>query len=147
MAEVRVLWSASEGHVFIAERVNGEVRFVDPQNGSINCEQYFTNALLGATMIARIDNLEPSLLIEQCIKNRGGKMITMEQAKAMFEDMINKNDNGCCLEQISEIALEEPIYVMIAVDKDGKQIFPGEVFPSIRKKDGALIDFRFPATG
>lgn len=73
VAEVRVLWNASEGHVFIAERINGVVRFVDPQNGSINCEQYFTNATLGATMIARIDNLEPSQLIEECIKNRGGK--------------------------------------------------------------------------
>ena len=64
----------------------------------------------------------------------------------MFEDMINKKDNGYHLEQISEISLEEPIYVMIAADKDGKQIFPGEVFPSIRKKDGALIGFRFLAT-
>lgn len=73
VAEVRVLWNATEGHVFIAERINGVVRFVDPQNGNINCEQYFTNAVIGATMIARIDNLEPSKLIEECIKNRGGK--------------------------------------------------------------------------
>lgn len=73
VAEVRVLWNASEGHVFIAERVNGVVRFVDPQNGNLNCEKYFTSAELGATMIARIDNLEPSPLIEKCIKNRGGK--------------------------------------------------------------------------
>lgn len=74
-------------------------------------------------------------------------MIAMEQAKAMFEEMIKKYDGGYRLSQISEIALEEPIYVMIAADKDGNQIFPGEVFPSIRKKDGALIDFRFPAIG
>lgn len=59
--------------MFIVERINGVVRFVDPQNGNINCEQYFTNAVIGATMIARIDNLEPSKLIEECIKNRGGK--------------------------------------------------------------------------
>lgn len=74
-------------------------------------------------------------------------MITMEQAKAMFEEMIKNSDEEYCLDQISEIAFEEPIYVMIALDKDGNQIFPGEVFPSIRKKDGALIDFRFPAIG
>lgn len=73
VAEVRVMWNASEGHVFIAERVNGVVRFVDPQNGNLNCEKYFTSVELGATMIARIDNLEPSPLIEKCIKNRGGK--------------------------------------------------------------------------
>ena len=76
VAEVRVLWNTSdarEAHVFVAQRVNGVVRFIDPQNGNLNCEEYFTNAILGATMIARIDNLEPTELIEQCIKNRGGK--------------------------------------------------------------------------
>lgn len=73
VAEVRVLWKNSEAHVFVAQRENGVVRFVDPQNGNINCEEYFTNVALGATMIARIDNLEPSALIEKCIKNRGGK--------------------------------------------------------------------------
>lgn len=73
VAAVRVLWNKYEGHVFIAERINGHVRFVDPQTGNINCENYFTNAELGATMIARIDNLTPSSLIEECIKNRGGK--------------------------------------------------------------------------
>lgn len=74
-------------------------------------------------------------------------MITLERAKAMFEEMIKNSDKGYCLDQISEIAFEEPIYVMIALDKDGNQVFPGEVFPSIRKRDGALIDFKFPATG
>lgn len=73
VAEVRVLWNASEAHVFVAQRVNGIVRFIDPQTGNLNCEEYFTKAALGATMIARIDNLEPSALIEKCIKNRGGK--------------------------------------------------------------------------
>ncbi len=73
VAEVKVLWNASEAHVFVAERVNGVVRFVDPQKGSLNCEEYFTKAKIGATMVARIDNLEPTMLIEQCIKNRGGK--------------------------------------------------------------------------
>lgn len=73
VAEVRVVWKTSEAHVFIAERVNGRVRFIDPQTGNLNCEDYFTKAQMGATMIARIDNLEPSELIEKCIKNRGGK--------------------------------------------------------------------------
>ena len=73
VAEVRVAWKTSEAHVFIAERVNGRVRFIDPQTGNLNCEDYFTKAQMGATMIARIDNLEPSELIEKCIKNRGGK--------------------------------------------------------------------------
>lgn len=73
VAEVKILWKTSEAHVFIAQRINGVVRFVDPQNGDLDCEEYFTRAVLGATMIVRIDNLEPSVLIEKCIKNRGGK--------------------------------------------------------------------------
>lgn len=74
IAEIRILKrNANEGHVFVAERVNGVVRFVDPQSGDIDCERYFTNAALGGTMMARVDNLEPSELIELCVKNRGGK--------------------------------------------------------------------------
>ena len=40
---------------------------------STNCEEYFTNAVIGATMMARIDTLQPTDLIKKCIKNRGGK--------------------------------------------------------------------------
>ena len=69
----RVMWNRTEGHVFIAEKTDDTVRFVDPQNGKINCEDYFTKASIGATMMARVDNLEPSELIEECIKNRGGR--------------------------------------------------------------------------
>ena len=74
-------------------------------------------------------------------------MITIEQAKAMFEEMIKNSEKEYSCDQISEIAFEEPIYVMIALDKNGNQVFPGEVFPSIRKKDGAIINFTFPTTG
>lgn len=73
VAEIYIKRSEAEAHVFIAERVNGTVRFVDPQTGSTDCSYDFTNAINGATMIARIDNLEPTELIEKCIKNRGGK--------------------------------------------------------------------------
>ena len=72
VAEVRVLWKDNKAHVFVAEMNGGTVKFIDPQNGK-ECENYFTDAALGGTMIARIDNLEPSSLIELCIKNRGGK--------------------------------------------------------------------------
>lgn len=73
IAEVRVLWTNGEAHVFVAEQISGQVRFVDPQTGDIDCERYFTNVSNGGTMFARIDNLEPTELIEECIKNRGGK--------------------------------------------------------------------------
>ena len=74
-------------------------------------------------------------------------MITIDQAKEMFEEMIKNSEKDYYFDQISEIAFEEPIYVMIALDKNGNQVFPGEVFPSIRKKDGAIIDYWFPAIG
>ena len=59
--------------IFYAENSNGKVRFVDPQNGKMNCEEYFTDALKNGTIIARLDHLKVTDLIEQCIKNRGGK--------------------------------------------------------------------------
>lgn len=74
-------------------------------------------------------------------------MITLERAKEMFEEMIKNSGKEYHLDQISEIAFDDPIYVMIALDADGNQIFPGEVFPSIRKRDGSFIDFTLPATG
>lgn len=74
-------------------------------------------------------------------------MITIEQAKVMFEEMIRNSNKEYRFDQISEVVLEEPLYVMIAVDEDGNQVFPGEVFPSIRKSDGAIVSFSFPATG
>ena len=74
-------------------------------------------------------------------------MISLDCAKRMFEEMVNTKGGGYCVEQVSEIAFEDPIFVMIALDSEGNQIFPGEVFPSIRKKDGKFVDFSFPATG
>lgn len=74
-------------------------------------------------------------------------MITLEQATMMFEDMVKNSDKAYSVEQVTEITFEDPIYVMIALDENGDQIFPGEAFPSIRKRDGELVNFAFPATG
>lgn len=73
VAEVHVRWKNGGAHVFVAQREGEKIRFVDPQNGNTDCIGYFTKAVNGATMIARIDGLEPTDLIEKCIKNRGGK--------------------------------------------------------------------------
>ena len=73
VAEVMVRWKNAEAHVFVVEHIGGKIRFVDPQTGNIDCVNYFTNAVNGATMIMRRDNLEPTDLIEECVKNRGGK--------------------------------------------------------------------------
>ena len=73
VAMVAVQWKSGGAHVFIAQNVNGNIRFIDPQTGNLDCIEHFTKARNGATMIARIDNLEATELIELCIKNRGGK--------------------------------------------------------------------------
>ena len=57
----------------MAEKVGGAIRFLDPQKGACNCEHYFTDAIIGGTMMARIDGHEPTELIELCIMNRGGR--------------------------------------------------------------------------
>jgi hypothetical protein len=73
-AMVRVLWNKNEGHVFVAERIQGNIRFLDPQNGQVDCDKYFAKALKGGTIMARMDNLQPREdLLKECIKNRGGR--------------------------------------------------------------------------
>lgn len=73
VAEIRVVWGDGTAHLFVAENNGGEIMFVDPQNGLMNCDTYFTSAVKNVTMIARIDNLQVTDLIEKCVKNRGGK--------------------------------------------------------------------------
>ena len=68
-AEVRVGWKgANSGHVFVAEQVNGETRFIDPQNGDLDCEKYFDYIRPSVTWFLRIDNLKINKIIEQCCK-------------------------------------------------------------------------------
>lgn len=74
-------------------------------------------------------------------------MITLEQATERFQQMVSEADEKYTIEKIWEIMFDDPIYAILVVDTNGNQLFPGEVFPSIRKRDGALIDFTFPATG
>lgn len=74
-------------------------------------------------------------------------MITLDQATELFREIVKKSEKKYMIETVWEISLDDPIYAMIAVDENGDQVFPGEVFPSIRKADGSLIDFSFPTTG
>ena len=60
VAITAVQWKQGGAHVFIAQNVDGVIRFIDPQIGSTDCQKHFTNAKNGATLIARIDNLEVS---------------------------------------------------------------------------------------
>lgn len=68
-AEVRVGWKGTNsGHVFVAEQINGETRFIDPQNGDLDCEKYFDYIRPSVTWFLRIDNLKINKIIEQCCK-------------------------------------------------------------------------------
>ena len=71
-------------------------------------------------------------------------MVTLEQAKTKFAEIVAKNGSGYQIADVWELSLSDPIYVMMLIDENGNQLFPGEVFPSIRKSDGVLVDFKYP---
>lgn len=58
-------------HTFVAENVEGNIYFLDPQT-SQNAGHYFIHNLIkvGKTKYFRIDNLEPTELIKQCCKGK-----------------------------------------------------------------------------
>lgn len=60
-AEIVVSWeySPEEGHAFAAMNIDGEILFIDPQNGKSGeyVEQYFERVVKGETRWLRIDNL------------------------------------------------------------------------------------------
>lgn len=72
-AIVRVRWKGKHsGHVFIAEQVGNGAEFIDPQTGQyVDIHFYMDNAVKGETKLVRIDNLEPTELIQKCVKKRG----------------------------------------------------------------------------
>ena len=76
-AEVCVSWDPGKcdsggRHVFVAENVGGEVRFVDPQSGNNDVSCYFDIIKPNETEFARIDELDVSELIDYCCTTRGG---------------------------------------------------------------------------
>ena len=71
-------------------------------------------------------------------------MITLEQAKEMFEGMIAESGGSYQIYEVWEVNFTEPLYVMTVIDDVGVQHFPGDPFKSIRKSDGCLVPFQFP---
>lgn len=73
-AEVYVIWPKKRGgaHVFTAENIGGEIRYMDPQSGRTDVSGYFKLAKPGGTMASRIDGLDPSDAIELCCTSRKG---------------------------------------------------------------------------
>lgn len=68
-AIVCVQWKAGGGHAFIAERVNGHTRFIDPQTGSTHAENYFEYAKGQGAYCGRIDNVPFTSRITKCCTN------------------------------------------------------------------------------
>lgn len=67
-----VQWkNTSYGHFFSWEVKNGQVMFIDGQNGNVNAIDYFKDIKPTKTVCLRWDNLEPSDMIIDACKNRG----------------------------------------------------------------------------
>lgn len=58
---MRVSWRGGGGHIINVEKVNGQVRFVDGQNGdiAINMQHYLRNVEHDGWSVVRVDDLEP----------------------------------------------------------------------------------------
>lgn len=71
--------------------------------------------------------------------------ITLEEATEMFEKMVEQ-EKGYTVDQVWETRdpVFGPIFTMIAIDSEEEQVFPGIKLKSIRKEDGALVDYRIP---
>lgn len=55
-------------HAFVAERVNGRTEYLNPQNPGWNLKEFVNSVLPKYAWIMRMDNLEFSNLIAECIK-------------------------------------------------------------------------------
>ena len=60
------------GHFFSWEVENGIVRFVDGQTGEVDVSRYIGMIKPSKTICLRWDDLEPSEMIKDVCKNRGG---------------------------------------------------------------------------
>ena len=72
MCEVKCTWKdGKSAHVFIAEKKNGKVRYIDPQTGSSDVSKYFSSMKANHTTFWRIDDATlDDDLIEYCCKNK-----------------------------------------------------------------------------
>lgn len=56
LCEVTISWINGGSHVFIAEKKDGKVRYIDPQKGLSDVSEYFTRIKKGSTYFWRIDD-------------------------------------------------------------------------------------------
>lgn len=72
-AIVRVRWKEDDsGHVFIAEQVDGNTRFIDPQSGEKDVTYYFDSGSIkpSRTRLLRTDKEDITELIDKAVKNK-----------------------------------------------------------------------------
>lgn len=72
-AAIYVSWKGRRSaHVFIAEQQNGGTVFLDAQTHQyVDISSYLSRSSPAKTMISRLDNLQPTELITECVKKRG----------------------------------------------------------------------------
>ena len=66
-AEICVQWDGvPSGHVFVAEQVDGETRYYDPQSGKLDVSWYFSKVEPGSVKVCRTDNAKVNDKIYDC---------------------------------------------------------------------------------
>lgn len=67
---VKVGLGKHNGHVFIAEQIDGKTVFIDPQTGDKNCAYWFMDGMItpDKTRLLRIDDKGFTNLIEECVE-------------------------------------------------------------------------------
>lgn len=72
-------------------------------------------------------------------------MISMEEARKIAQDLIDKSNRSLEITIISKLNAEkeeDALYLFGVKDPaTNRHYYPGELFPSIRMSDGALVDF------
>ena len=69
-AQVVVFWDSplGGGHTFMAEQIDGNTVYTDPQTGDKEVSRYFNQVQDGATTFCRIDNLNYSPYFNECVR-------------------------------------------------------------------------------
>lgn len=68
-ARVEIAIATDKGsHIFVAEQIGEKTIFIDPQKNLTSVENYFDMNLLDKTKFCRMDNLNLSMLIKDCVK-------------------------------------------------------------------------------
>ena len=71
--------------------------------------------------------------------------VSYEYAKNKFNEILSEH-KGFCMEDVVKLDAEW-VYVLYSISPEGKLIWPGEKFKSIRITDGELIDYSLPTPG